>query len=560
MSKTKNIILTIICLMLALVLITACGKTSDVPAQTQASPESGNVQETDGVYKVSTTEEFLLSIGSDRTIVLAPGEYNLSQSVTIGQMRGLDYHYEEVYDGYQLVIDGVYNLTIEGSEDTVICTDPRYANVIKFDGCRYLTLKGFTAGHTDEPGYCQGGVIEFDNCEDVFVESCALYGCGTCGIWAENTDRIQVTSAEIYECSFNAVWLECCRDATFENCTIRNISNNNARLFSFDVCTDINVSGCEIFGCNAQSLLCPGYSSNIYFTGNLVRNSTFTDSVFHLKNSAVVDNCEFRDCSISTWYDGDVKAVNSSGEELSKQDLIDMKLGEPITPEKSEPVQTVSEYAEYHVGTPDELLAAIGPNRTIYLEEGTYDLASASLYGKYGSEYYYWRDCYDGPELVIKNVSDLTIISPDGNSSAHTITASPRYANVIAFENCEGIYLHGFTAGHTEAPGECSGGVIFIQNCKAVAIENCCLYGCGILGVQSFNSQQISVSYSLIRDCTFGGISMYDTHQINIFECVFRDLGGSAASFNECSAIDIEGERYENGEYNIVDGQVSLLS
>ena len=58
----------------------------------------------------------------------------------------------------------------------------------------------------------------------------------------------------------------------------------------------------------------------------------------------------------------------------------------------------------------DELLAAIAPDTVIQLEPGTYNLSGAKGYGLPSeSPYYAWTEKYDGFELMLQNVKNLTI-------------------------------------------------------------------------------------------------------------------------------------------------------
>ena len=54
--------------------------------------------------EVSTVDEFLAAIAPDTEIILAPGEYNLTQATGYGRIGGKYYHWESTYDGCELVI------------------------------------------------------------------------------------------------------------------------------------------------------------------------------------------------------------------------------------------------------------------------------------------------------------------------------------------------------------------------------------------------------------------------------------------------------------------------
>lgn len=118
----------------------------------------------------------------------------------------------------------------------------------------------------------------------------------------------------------------------------------------------------------------------------------------------------------------------------------------------------------------DELLAAIAPDTVIQLEPGTYNLSGAKGYGLPSeSPYYAWTEKYDGFELMLQNVKNLTI---RGSGKVNTtLECDPRSVSVINLKNCENVTLEDFTAGHTLELGQCSSGVIYLQNCTGVGMN-----------------------------------------------------------------------------------------
>lgn len=188
------------------------------------------------------------------------------------------------------------------------------------------------------------------------------------------------------------------------------------------------------------------------------------------------------------------------------------------------PVST-GEQTLVHVSTVDELLAAIAPNTEIILDEELYLLSEASNYAVNGSMYYRWEEVFDGVQLTIQNVSNLTIRAEGDDLTAHTISAAPRYAHVLNFENCEAITLEGFTAGHTIEPGSCTGGVIGYLNCENVLINRCGLYGCGVVGVWAENTKDVQVANCDIYECSWGGVYMQKCRDVTFNGNTIRDLG-----------------------------------
>ena len=123
----------------------------------------------------------------------------------------------------------------------------------------------------------------------------------------------------------------------------------------------------------------------------------------------------------------------------------------PTVVATAEPATTVAETLPpqdgvYTVTDAAGLIAAIGPDREIRLAAGTYDL-SAEADKPTDNPYCAWQETFDGKELVITGAKNLTITGAGKDSV--TISATPRYAQVLWFQNCENLSLTGFTAGHT---------------------------------------------------------------------------------------------------------------
>lgn len=178
---------------------------------------------------VTTTDEFLAAIASDMEIIVDAPMIDLSTATGYGKTSGQNYQWREEYDGPGLYIVGVSNLTIRGNGENhgvnVISCDPRYANVLTFENCSNIHVNNFTAGHSKEPGYCMGGVLAFHNSQDILVEDCGLFGCGTKGVDGLSSKNIQVVNNEIYECSVSGVEFTECMDVNVDGNTFRDIGD-----------------------------------------------------------------------------------------------------------------------------------------------------------------------------------------------------------------------------------------------------------------------------------------------------------------------------------------------
>lgn len=205
------------------------------------------------------------------------------------------------------------------------------------------------------------------------------------------------------------------------------------------------------------------------------------------------------------------------------------------------PVITLAQ-TQVTVANADEFLSAIAPNTEIILHADLIDLSEAAGYGKTKGEYYYWDEGFDGPELRITNVSNLTIRGSGEDHSANVISAVPRYANVLTFENCSNIHTVGFTAGHTKEPGYCIGGVLCFRNCQEILVEDCGLFGCGTLGVMGESSKEMQIVNNDIYECSVGGVEFSNCDQVNVDGNTFRDLGGPIFRIYSCGTITCNGE------------------
>lgn len=502
------------------------------------------VVETESV--VNTMDEFLAAIGPDRTVTLAGGTFNLADAADYGRSGySAWYRWENVGDGYALVLTGVDNLTIRGAgmDATILQADPPDANVLTLEKCFRVTLEDFTAGHTQTPGFCSAGVVDLAGSMDVTLRRVGLYGCGSIGLSGSNCTDVQVLDSHIYDCSSSGVSLYRCDEIRIQNTVFSDIGDRDQggyAVFSLSECHGTLISGCEITGAVATELLDSWESFDLTlrkcrFTDNRVTGSAFSLSA---DDYAVMEDCMFGDNVIRRWYSREGwngTFVDSQGQEITEAAM--KKMFATVTPQEPLPEQTTVEAA-----TVQELLAAIAPNTRIVLTGRSYDL-SAAAEGADG-ENYHWEEAFDGPELVISGVDNLTIESSDGILTGHTITAAPRYANVLRFEGCTNLRLAGFTAGHTPEPGECSGGVLRFNNCDTVAVENCGLYGCGVLGVWAVSCGDLQVKDCLIYECSWGGISLEYVSGASIENCTFRDLGGESLMVYESDGVLVDGQDF----------------
>ena len=245
-------------------------------------------------------------------------------------------------------------------------------------------------------------------------------------------------------------------------------------------------------------------------------------------------------------------------EPVTTVDAVPVEENDPHTsaqPGAAQPVITGTQ-TTVHVSTADEFLAALAPDTEIIVDADLIDFSAASNYGKSGGDYYRWDDPFDGPELVIQNLSNLTVRGSGENATDKVLSCVPRYADVLTFENCSNIYVTHITLGHTQEPGSCMGGVLHFQNCQNVLAEDCDLYGCGTLGVIGDSCMDMQIINSLIHDCSVGGAEFTNCVNVRVDGNTFRDLGNE---WNKENGIAAPVFRIYGGQNITCNGQDATL-
>ena len=458
---------------------------------------------------VSNVEDFLGAIGPNRDVRLRSGEYNLLDAQDYGQPTKSPYYsWEPVFDGYQLVIHNVQNLSIRGEigKKTLVLAAPRYANVLYFRNSSNLWLQDLTVGHSPQKGDCSGGVLHFENCRQVDGGSLYLFGCGTVAVIAQGSKNLTVHDSDLYDCTYNALAMYNSADVLVDNCHIYDM-NCLGPLVELKGCTGATVQNCLIENSVASRLLeTSDGEGKLVFASNTVQNCSFEQEMLQTKQETQIEGCNFRDISTSRWEAAD-----------NSEPLPVETTPEPEPEQPQEPVEP----QEVTVSTVDELLAAIAPNTTVYLEPGAYDLTYAATYGEPNlSGSYRWSEAYDGWELTIQ-ADGVRLI---GQGDVEVVT-QPRYANVLHFENCRDFQVQGLTLGHTPEQGSCSGNVIRMDGCSNGSVDSCDLYGCGTTGIVAIETRDVTVQNSTIHDCSEGGLYLRMCARFTVKGNRFQNIG-----------------------------------
>ena len=244
-------------------------------------------------------------------------------------------------------------------------------------------------------------------------------------------------------------------------------------------------------------------------------------------------------------------------------------VSQKVEPAMSAPAQTSTEPAQVsaapdapaalsapeetviRVSTADAFLNAIAPGAVIELAPGTYNLTEY-LDGVSDdiSDYVERGFCSDGWQAEVNRVDGLTIRGAESDSVV--VVVEPRHADVLYFNACSDITIENVTFGHTIEPGNCDGAVLDFSSCQNVTLNALDLYGCGTYGVAAEHTTGITLSDSIIRDCSYGIISLNVCGDVTAKSCTFKDNNGydllsinnSFVHFDGCAFTGNEGDEF----------------
>lgn len=234
--------------------------------------------------------------------------------------------------------------------------------------------------------------------------------------------------------------------------------------------------------------------------------------------------------------------------------------------------QATSTLQTFDVGTPEELLTAIGSDRILRLTGKEYVLSD--LQDRH-MDHVRWDPEFDGMTFTIRNVSNLKLVGKSDEPAR--IIVRPRYAYVLNFENCTNVTLENLVLGHEPDKGHCTSGVIGATHCEDLKLLRCDLFGCGTEGLTLENVSGFRFDRSIIRECSYGiltikscrdlkftrsqffeneeywGFQFHDTRDLLLDDCIIRDnlikeLPDNRSLFHveSCSNIQVRGGSIAN--------------
>lgn len=554
----------------AVLLFSGCGQSqqpsspSDAPVNTDPEP-----YDPDAIV-VSDVEEFLAALGPDRTIVVDAESLALDMAADYGfSYSDGSYTWEQIdYSSYGLLIRNTEGLTIRGGANgTKITTGVIWADVLRFENCSGLTLSGLTLGHRAEPGACSGDVIDLAGCDGCLIENCDLYGCGAVAVNALECSVLTLQGCTLRDCAYSALNITYCHDFQARDCSVLHCGNDSPlAVFCVAGCNGFALINCTIEDCDGMFLMDAMGSREVFLLGCKAEGNRLSEALLRLYDrNIVISGCALSDNAFGSCYgDGSFVAETAAGEALvTFADFVHMEhrpfTGEYVGPEPYVTPSDTSapawdgERTEVHVSTVEEMLAAIAPHTTVYLDGEEFNLSTAFDYGWGVGYYYVWADSYDGPELVLQNLDDFSLVG--GGMGVTLISAEPRYANVLTFEDCRNISIEDMTLGHTPDSGYCTGDVLELNRCEDVSITRCGLFGCGAVGIRAAFGNNLAVTDTNIYDCSYLGAALEIMQDVRFSGCSITNCGGEGG-FNgmtlfNCTDVSYDNDRIFSSEYYV---------
>jgi len=179
----------------------------DAPPPTLTSSDNGDTT------FVSNAAELIAAIRSNAIIALNPGTYNLSKQTRV---KNRFVTWTDNYDGKYPIITGVENLTLllHGNGKAEVLIDPAYGWVIEFRAVKNITLRDLTFGHTS-PGSCMGGVLRFEDAENIQLNNLDLFGSGTYGLELSSVNNLTMQKSTIRDCTYGLMVIDKCDNIRF---------------------------------------------------------------------------------------------------------------------------------------------------------------------------------------------------------------------------------------------------------------------------------------------------------------------------------------------------------
>ena len=423
---------------------------------------------------VTTTEQLLQAIQSNRHVSIQPGTYRLEK------LKGKISDTVAWSSGTGVVIKGVKNLMLEANGDVKILSPDATAAVLTFVDCEDVSIKGVIAGHTPEVQFCVGGVFDLTRCRGFKIKKSVLFGCGTRGLSLDAVNDLLLEDSVIKECTVDIISAHGCNNLRFIKCEFKYNKYISTPLAFYD-CSDVIFEG-SVFEENrpeeenyGMSMFSVDKKSQVTVRACMFRRNR-ANEFEDRRGSVLCDDALFEENAFG--YEAPLhKAANGS----QKQDF----------PFRSITVNTVT-----------ELLKEIRPNEEIKLAAKEFLLDYDKV--KVGNNPFAALSS-DHNGLHLKGLHSFKLIGADGTR----IISPSEESAVVTLTDCRDCAIEGMSLGHVPFADGCYGPVLSVTNAEDIVCRNCVLFGCGTEGVVLESVKSFQLEDSTIEKCTAGLASLY---------------------------------------------------
>ncbi len=222
-----------------------------------------------------------------------------------------------------------------------------------------------------------------------------------------------------------------------------------------------------------------------------------------------------------------------------------------------------------YVSTMEQLINAIGPNTSIEVTPGEYEIAITPEIEEAvnSNPYVTFLDVpVYGNGLKIINVKNLRIKKLTDDSGVVHIFTRKEELTVLILGNVENFVLDGVMMGHNPASNFCFANVIDVYDSKDVSIYNTDLYGSGLFGIQLNFVEGFEMVNSIIRECTYEIVDITDSNNVMFKDSRFHYNGilnqiiivDSQVSFDNMSIKYNEALENEGALFHVLGSDVTL--
>lgn len=165
-----------------------------------------------------------------------------------------------------------------------------------------------------------------------------------------------------------------------------------------------------------------------------------------------------------------------------------------------------------------ELIKALGKNKHIIIESGTYDITFNDKLKNLSNHFVQTSNIWENIEIT--GLQNVTI---EGKGDVSIIITDP-YSWVVNFTDCENLTFKNIEFGH-KVEGECMGGAALFQNSKNIKMFNVGLYGCGTTGLELRNVNEFVMDSSKVYKCTYYLTKFSSSDKVIISNTTFENSG-----------------------------------